>query len=247
MRVALAAAACLALSALSCTAATPSAPTSASVPVAVPSIGIPSPATSAPVGTPSATATATLPATATPSQFAPTATPSSPSSSASSSPLAMATPAADCVNGWMAPAAGSSEYAAAFEMIESQMGTSGPWTLDEMRYFTGPDVPWIIDPHYDVVDYWYVKAARVDDPHFQGRWLLEQRTDTVRGISAAAPHETTGYASPDWTGFVGDGRPKKYVGLPGTWPGIPYDFVTGEGDSGQPGLPDQVVGCLSGT
>ena len=79
------------------------------------------------------------------------------------------------------------------------------------------------------------------------RWLLEQRTDLIRGISAVAPYDTTGYESPDWTGFTGDGTPQIVTGLPGTWAGIPYDFVTGEGDSGEPGLPDEVVGCLAGT
>jgi hypothetical protein len=37
------------------------------------------------------------------------------------------------------------------------------------------------------------------------------------------------------------------AGLPGQWSGIPYDFVTGEGDSGQPGLTAEVVGCLDQT
>jgi hypothetical protein len=163
------------------------------------------------------------------------------------SPPAGATPAADCVDGWSVPAAGSPEWNLALEMMETQMGVSGPWNVDEMRYFTGPDVPWIIDPHYDVVDYWYVRASRVDDPLFNGRWLLEQRTELIRGISAVAPYDTVGYASPDWTGFTGDGTPQIYAGLPGEWAGIAYDFVTGEGDSGMPGLPDQVIGCLSGT
>jgi hypothetical protein len=132
-------------------------------------------------------------------------------------------------------------------MIQGQMGVEGPWTVDEMRYFTGPDVPWILDPHYDVVMRWYVKASRTDDPAFHARWLLEQRTDLIRGISAVAAYETTGYESPDWTWFVGDGPPTIYAGLPGEYSGVPYDFVTGEGDSGNPGLPDEVVGCLTGT
>jgi hypothetical protein len=132
-------------------------------------------------------------------------------------------------------------------MIDGQMGLQGPWTVSEMRYFTGPDVPWILDPHYDVVDYWYVRAALTGDPSFRARFLLEQRTDTIKGISAVAPFDTVGYQSPDWTGFTGDGKPQIYAGLPGEWPGVAYDFVTGEGDSGQPGLPDQVVGCLSAT
>ncbi len=28
-----------------------------------------------------------------------------------------------------------------------------------MRYFTGPDQPGIIEPHYDSVERWYIKAA----------------------------------------------------------------------------------------
>ncbi len=133
-------------------------------------------------------------------------------------------------------------------MIDSQMGiATGLWKADEVRYFTGPDVPWIIEPHYDTVQYWYVRAYLAADPAFAGRWLLEQRTDFIRGISAVASYDTTGYQSPDWAGFTGDGAPRSYSGLPGQWPGIRYDFVTGAGDSGQPGLPDQVVGCLSGT
>jgi hypothetical protein len=36
-------------------------------------------------------------------------------------------------------------------------------------------------------------------------------------------------------------------GLPGTWTGVNYDFVTGEGDSGNRGLPDANEGCMLGT
>lgn len=45
----------------------------------------------------------------------------------------------------------------------------------------------------------------------------------------------------------GDGPPRAYADVPGLWPGIPYDVVTGEGDGGMPGLPDEVLGCLEGT
>ena len=41
-------------------------------------------------------------------------------------------------------------------------------------------------------------------------------------------------------------EPRAVEGLPGTWFGIEYDFVSGEaGDT--PGLPDEVVRCLDGT
>ena len=119
--------------------------------------------------------------------------------------------------------------------------------MDELRYFTGPDAPWMIEPHYEVVERWYVKAALAGEPDFRGRWLLEKRTELIKGVSAVAPYETSGYASPDWYGFVGEGPPTNYPGLPGAWVGIPYDFVTGEGDSGQPGLPEEVADCLTGT
>ena len=47
----------------------------------------------------------------------------------------------------------------------------------------------------------------------------------------------------------GEGEPQTYIGLPGQWSGVPFDFVTGggEGGSGQPGLPSEVTACLAGT
>ena len=181
--------------------------------------------------------------TATPSTAAPvTAAPPSGSPIATS-----ATPSDGCINGWISPDPASAEYGLVLSMMDDQMAVTGDWHVDEMRYFTGPDVPWILDPHYDVVDYWYVRGSLVNEPAFAGRWLVEQRTDLIRGISAVASYSSKGYQSPDWTGFTGDGPPQSYLGLPGEWAGVPYDFVTGEGDSGEPGLPDQVIGCLSGT
>jgi hypothetical protein len=173
--------------------------------------------------------------------------PSSPPTPQGTAPIALATPWPECVDGWISPAAGSAEYAEGLELIESQMGVTGPWTVDEMRYFTGPDVPWIIDPHFDVVYYWYVRGNLTADPTFHGRWIVEKRDETRLGVAAVAPYDTDGYESPNWTAFEGDGQPQAYIGLPGEWAGIPYDFVTGEGDGGQPGLPDEVVGCLADT
>jgi hypothetical protein len=137
------------------------------------------------------------------------------------------------------------EYEEALDMIRGQMGVTGDFDVDEMRYFTGPEVFWIFAEEDAVVERWYVKASLASDPSFRARWLLEARSPTVRGIAAVAPYDTVGYSSPDWSGFVGDGvRPIE--GLPGEWSGIQYDFVTGEGDSGFPGLPDEVVGCMPG-
>jgi hypothetical protein len=154
-------------------------------------------------------------------------------------------PAAGCVEGWVSPAAGTELYHEALDLIAGQMGIDGEFVVDEMRYFQGPDVPWIVEPHFDVVRRWYVKASLVDDPEFRGRWLLEYRDQNRRGISAVAPYDTAGYESPDWRGFTGEGPPRTIVGLPGTWAGIDYDFVTGEGDTGNRGLPAEVEGCIT--
>lgn len=132
-------------------------------------------------------------------------------------------------------------------MISDWHGLAAPLDVVDMRYFIGPDPPWIIEPFHTHVERWYVKARLADDASFAGRWLVEARTERVRGISAVAPFESSGYDSPDWRGFVGEGPPREIPGLPGLWAGIDYDFVTGEGDTGMPGLPDEVTGCLEGT
>ncbi len=155
-------------------------------------------------------------------------------------------PAADCVNGWSSPAAGSAQYDDALALLDRQLEVDGPWQLDALRYFIGPDVPWNETPA-SLVERWYVRGALAADPNFRGRFLIEQRSERIAGVAAVAPYDSHGFESPDWTGFVGDGQPTTYLGLPGQWSGTPYDFVSGGGYSGQPGLPDQVIGCLSDT
>lgn len=159
--------------------------------------------------------------------------------------LAMSGVAADCVNGWAAAPEGNAEFGTAMYLIERQMEVVGPWTVDEVRYFTGPDVLWAESPA-PLVERWYVKAL-LTDQDFRGRWLMERRSDIDYGVVAVAPYSTAGYQSPDWTGFVGDGSPTTYLGLPGQWTGTPYDFVSGAGYTDEPGLPTEVIGCMSGT
>lgn len=131
-------------------------------------------------------------------------------------------------------------------MLDGQTGGEGPWQIYELRYFIGPDVSWA-ETRYDIVARWYLRAEHADDGTFRGRWLIEKRAELVKGVVAVAPFESSGFQAPDWTGFVGDGQPTTYLGLPGQWSGTPYDFVTGAGYSGQPGLPDEVIGCLGAT
>ena len=151
-----------------------------------------------------------------------------------------------CINGYTVPDPASTTYAEPLELIAGQLGVEPAFVVHEMRYFTGPESPGILDS-VDTVERWYVSLHGINDPTFTGRFIVEARTDTIRGISAVAPIDTSGFVSPDWRAFEGEGPPRTIPGLPGTWSGIEYDFVTGEGDSGQPGLPPEVVGCLDGT
>ena len=127
------------------------------------------------------------------------------------------------------------------------MGLTDPLLVDDMRYFIGPDPDWILEPRFEAVEHWYIKATLSTDPTYRARWLVEKRDEQRLGVSAVAPYDTTGYESPDWSGFVGDGIPRPIEGLPGLWGGIQYDFVTGEGDSGFPGLDESLAECLTGT
>lgn len=155
-------------------------------------------------------------------------------------------PGPGCEGGWTTPAPGSDDATFPLEVILGQMGVEGELAPVEVRQFQGPEVPWILEPRPDHVDWWYVKATLADDPTFAGRWLVARRDADRQGIDAVAPFDSTGYASPDWRAFEGDGVPREVEGLPGTWPGLEYDFVTGDG-GGTPGLPDEVVACLDGT
>jgi hypothetical protein len=134
------------------------------------------------------------------------------------------------------------------------MWITGQFKVVEMRYFTGPEVPWLtLPPGRTFVEHWYVKASLVDDPTFRARWLVTQRNAGGGAVAAAAPYETSGFRSPDWRAFEGgDGllgeQPTRYAvpGLPGLWWGHEYDFVTGH-DGGDRGLPVENEGCLAGT
>jgi hypothetical protein len=132
------------------------------------------------------------------------------------------------------------------DLIRRDMRVAGQFLVIEMRCFAGPEVPWILWPRRDRVEWWYVKAQLIDDPAFRARWLVARRSPVVSGMSAVAPFHTSGYHSPDWRGFIGEGEPYTIEGLPGTYVGMNFDFLVGE-DGEKPGLPDEVVGCLDGT
>lgn len=155
-------------------------------------------------------------------------------------------PGPGCEEGWTTPEPGTDDATFPLDVILGQMGVDGELDVVEVRQFRGPEVPWILEPRPDHVDWWYVKARLADDPDFAGRWLVARRDADRQGIDAVAPFDSTGYASPDWRAFEGEGAAREVEGLPGTWPGLEYDFVVGDSGS-QPGLPDEVVACLDGT
>lgn len=154
-----------------------------------------------------------------------------------------------CVNGWVTPAPRSGRAERALDVIRRVTGVRGALEVVDMRMFDGPESPPSDKGYLLTIRRWYVKAFAKDDLSFQGRFLVESRTFGL-GLVAVAAYDTTGFRSPDWVGFqfdAGDQEPKTYTGLPGEWPGVPYDFVEGGAGLEIPGLPDEVVGCLEGT
>jgi hypothetical protein len=122
-----------------------------------------------------------------------------------------------------------------------------------MRMFVGPESPPSVGEgakgYLQDIRRWYIKLYAPQDLGFQGRFIVEQRV-FGRGLSAVAPYDTRGFRSPAWHGFQWESaqrRAVRYPGLPGTWSGTDYDFVTGGEGLNLPGLPVAVAGCLDGT
>jgi hypothetical protein len=155
--------------------------------------------------------------------------------------------AADCVDGWVTPPRDSARYAEPLRVIRRATGVEGPLEVVDLRFFEGPESPPSDKGYLLDIRRWYVKAFAKHDLSFQGRFLVESR-EFGSGLVAVAPYDTNGFRSPDWVGFQfdsGDLEARVYPGLPGSWGGVPYDFVNGGAGLQIPGLPDEVVGCLS--
>jgi hypothetical protein len=156
---------------------------------------------------------------------------------------------ATCVNGWVTPQSDSHVFTDPLGVIRRTTGVQGPLVVVDMRFFVGPESPPSDKGYLLDIQRWYIKLYAKDDLSFQGRFLVEFRR-FGRGLSAVAPYDTSGWQSPDWRGFQyasEDHSNRDIPGLPGTWSGVEYDYVKGGAGITIPGLPDQVVGCLSGT
>jgi len=157
--------------------------------------------------------------------------------------------AADCVDGWVTPPRDSHRYLEPLRVIRRMTGVRGPLEVVDLRSFEGPESPPSDKGYLLDIQRWYVKVFARDDLSFQGRFLVESR-EFGTGLVAVAPYDTNGFRSPDWVGFQfdsADPQARAYPGLPGLWAGVPYDFVAGGAGLQIPGLPDEVVGCLSAT
>jgi hypothetical protein len=157
-------------------------------------------------------------------------------------------PAPDCANGWVTPDEGTPERTNPIGVIRRTSRFAGDYTIVDMRMFVGPESPPSDKGYLADIRRWYVKLYALDDLAYQGRFLVEQRR-FGRGVAAVAPYDSKGFASPDWIGFQWerDSEPQRYPGLPGSWAGVPYDFVEGGEGLTIPGVPDEVLGCLEGT
>jgi len=160
-----------------------------------------------------------------------------------------AEPSETCTSGWVTPKAGTPLADQSVGIVRRTAPFDGPVTVVDMRYFVGPESPPSDKGYILEIRRWYIKLFAPDDLAYQGRFIVEARR-FGRGVAAVAPYDTHGFNSPDWVGFqwdAADTEPKGYPGLPGTWRGIPYDFVRGGAGLAIPGLPAEVGGCLEGT
>jgi hypothetical protein len=202
----------------------------------------------APTTTTTTVADRTRPTTTTPTTSATVTTmlptPTDPATAAGPPPGGRAGPG--CASGWSVPPRGTPLRTAPLDLMRRGMSVAGEFEVIEMRYFTSPEVPWILAPRPPVLEWWYVKAQLVGDPAFRARWLVVRRSPVAQGIAAVARFDTHGYRSPDWRAFLGEGTPRAIEGLPGRWTGFEYDFTVGE-DREKPGLPVEAVHCLDGT
>ena len=153
--------------------------------------------------------------------------------------LRVGKPTPSCVNGWKEPAPGTALRKLPLDLLRQSQGFDKEFHVVDLRYFTGPD-----DANKDAatkekkVERWYGQVVYTGKPEFIIRFLAVRRS-VGEGIVAIADYGTTGFASPDWYGFDGEGGKSTYPGLPGKWPGQPYDYV----QAGE--LPPQVRGCLT--
>lgn len=146
--------------------------------------------------------------------------------------------APDCTRGWGEPENGSPLRKTPLDLLRAAAGVKDSFRVVDLRYFIGPDDANLApESRQDgPVERWYGKVVSTKDPAFRLRFIAARRK-VGAGIVAVAPYATSGFESPDWHGFEGEGR-SKVEGVPGTWPGGAFDYVKAKE------LPRQVTGCV---
>lgn len=139
-------------------------------------------------------------------------------------------PSPSCVKGWREPAFRSGLYLAPLDALKASQGLDQGFHAVDLRYFTGPEAR---------TERWYAQVVYTGKPDFLIRFLAQRVNGADVRIVAIADYGTTGFSSPDWYGFDGSTGKNTYPGLPGTWPGKPFDYAR----SGR--LPAEVRGCLT--
>ena len=148
-------------------------------------------------------------------------------------------PSPSCVDGWREPAPGSALRRTPLDLLRRLQGFDEEFHVVDLRHFTGPDDANLAPgTRQRSVERWYGQVVYTGKPEFLIRFLAVRRAAGT-GIVAVADYGTTGFRSPDWYGFDGEGGRTAYPGLPGRWPGQPYDYV----EAGE--LPPEVRGCLA--
>lgn len=159
-------------------------------------------------------------------------------------------PSDTCLNGWSRPERDDRVVGEGLRIIRRHMDVKGGFSLQDFRYFEGPESPPSDKGYLMTVRRWYYKGHLRSDPGFRARWLVEER-EFGSGIVAVAPYDSQGFRSPHWVGFEYRERlePRSFEGIPGEWRAEPYDFVRGadEPDIRVDGLPPEVRGCMAGT
>jgi hypothetical protein len=168
-------------------------------------------------------------------------TPPSTSATPSATPSARyrSGPAAPgCTHGWGEPEADSPLRKIPLDLLRAAAGIKDSFRVVDLRYFIGPDDANLApDSKQDgPVERWYGKVVSTKDTAFKVRFIAVRRK-VGSGIAAVAPYGTSGFESPDWHGFEGEGR-STVKGVPGTWAGSAFDYVKAKE------LPPQVVGCV---
>lgn len=136
-----------------------------------------------------------------------------------------------CVNGWQQPASDSALAQAPLDALKALQGLDKPFHPVDLRHFTGPE---------SGTERWYAQVIYTGKPDFLVRFLaVRAKGQQAPRVVAIADYGTTGFSSPDWYGFDGDTGKNAYPGLPGTWPGKPFDYVRSAT------LPAEVRGCLT--